>query len=209
MPDRLLVRTPAHTKQIRWNGSLVSIAAHAAVLIAMLAGAATAPKLVTKRWPGTASGVRLLTYYSPGSPHRAVNDLTIKAPPAPNTATVHTRSAPSKPSDASSASAERGTGDAALSGLGDGDMRMAYQKIFPYPRPDLSSLPPGKSGDVVLTAKIDEHGKVQDLTLLSGLGPAIDDTVLATVREWTFTPATRNGTPVQSEQEFHFHYTRA
>ena len=205
----MFVSTAALHTRSRWSGSLVSMAAHAAILIAVLAGAASAPRLVPYKWPGTAKGVRLLTYYSPGSPHRAVNDLTVKAPPALKTATVHTPSAPVKTSEASSASTERGTGNAALSGLGDGDMRMAYQKVFPYPKPDLSSLPPGKSGDVILTAVIDEHGNVQDLTLLSGLGPSIDETVLATVRQWTFTPATRNGTPVPSEQEFHFHYARA
>jgi protein TonB len=28
------------------------------------------------------------------------------------------------------------------------------------------------------------------------------------VKQWLFTPATKGGVPVASEQEFHFHYER-
>ena len=60
----------------------------------------------------------------------------------------------------------------------------------------------------MLDAVIDEHGRVTQLTLLKGLAPAIDQAVIATVRQWLFTPATKDGVPVASEQEFHFHYER-
>jgi protein TonB len=79
---------------------------------------------------------------------------------------------------------------------------------FPYPHPDLSALAHGTRGDVILDAVIDEHGRITGLTLLKGLDPSVDQAVIATVRQWLFTPATRDGVPVVSEQEFHFHYER-
>jgi protein TonB len=45
--------------------------------------------------------------------------------------------------------------------------------------------------------------------MTSGLGPAIDENVIATVQQWTFHPATKDGQPVASEQELHFHYEKA
>lgn len=210
------MQTLAHSDQgktsafQRSRGSLLSAAVHAGLVLAIFAAVQRAPKLVAYKWPGTAKGVRMLTYYSPGSPKHATAELaTRKAPTDPATSTAHAVHAPSQPQRSAAPSADQGTGNAALSGLGDGDMRMAYQKYFPYPKPDLSSLPHGKSGDVVLNAVIDEHGNIKTLTLLSGLGSPIDDTVLATVKQWSFTPATRNGEPVASEQEFHFHYEKA
>src|ERR1039458_3712309 len=79
---------------------------------------------------------------------------------------------------------------------------------FPHPTPDLSGLPHGTEGDVVLDAVIDEHGKIAHLTLLKGLGAPIDQAVIATVQQWCYTPAKKEGIPVPSEQELHFHYQR-
>jgi protein TonB len=36
----------------------------------------------------------------------------------------------------------------------------------------------------------------------------VDETVIAAVRQWEYTPAKKNGVPVVSEQELHFHYER-
>jgi protein TonB len=44
---------------------------------------------------------------------------------------------------------------------------------------------------------------------MKGLGQPIDDVVIATVKQWSFAPATRNGVPIPSEQELHFHYERS
>ena len=103
---------------------------------------------------------------------------------------------------------DTGTGTSAESGAGDGVISIALLQHFPSPHPDLSPLPAGSSGDVVLNAVIDARGRIAELTLLRGLAPSIDEAVMATVKDWTFTPATRNGVPVASEQELHFHYQR-
>jgi len=62
---------------------------------------------------------------------------------------------------------------------------------------------------VILDAVVDQNGKIAELRLIQGLGPAIDNVVIATVKQWSYTPATRNGVPVVSEQELHFHYERS
>lgn len=101
-----------------------------------------------------------------------------------------------------------GIGNSSESGLGEGDIHIALQQHFPYPQPDLSVLARGTKGDVVLDAIIDEHGRIAQLTVLKGLAPSIDQAVIATVKQWLFTPATKDGVPVASEQEFRFHYER-
>ena len=65
---------------------------------------------------------------------------------------------------------------------------------------------PGTEGDVVLDALIDEQRKISNLTLVAGIDSAIDHDVIQTVRVWTFTPATKDGLPISSKQELHFHF---
>jgi protein TonB len=92
--------------------------------------------------------------------------------------------------------------------LGSGDISIAVLKASPRPRPDLSQLPKGVAGDVVLDALIGPDGSIEKLTLVRGLGHGIDEVVIATVQAWTFLPATKDGKPIASEQELHFHYER-
>jgi protein TonB len=93
--------------------------------------------------------------------------------------------------------------------LGDGDISIALMQYFPDPRPDLSRLPHGSRGDVILEATIDATGKISQLTVKQGLGYGVDEAVVATVQQWTFRPAERGGKAVASEQEFHFHFEHA
>jgi protein TonB len=191
------------------SGTAFSALTHIIVLAALIGIMHRAPKLTAYKFPGTKQGVELLTYYAPGSAAMAQNDIPVKAVAKPKAAsTVHAPAADAKPDDASAPSTERGADNSGQSGLGDGDITIALQKYFPYPKPSLSTLPHGTAGDVILTAVIDEHGKISGLTLLQGLGPAIDNEVIQTVNQWTYTPATKNGVPVASVQELHFHYER-
>jgi periplasmic protein TonB len=93
--------------------------------------------------------------------------------------------------------------------LGSGDINIALASYFPTPQPDLSALPRGTKGDVILDIVIDSTGKIADVKMASGLGYGIDETIIATVHQWTFHPATKDGQPVASEQELHFHYEKA
>jgi protein TonB len=93
--------------------------------------------------------------------------------------------------------------------LGSGNINIALASYFPTPKPDLSTLPRGTKGDVVLDVVIDTTGKIAGIKMTSGLGHGIDETIIATVQQWTFRPATRDGQPVASEQELHFHYEKS
>jgi protein TonB len=193
----------------RYRSQLFSLAAHLCLLLCFVGGLRRSAKVVPFRLPGTAQGVTTLTYFSPGSLQPRSSEAPLKRPEktASTPSLQHTAEAPR--ADRSPAiHAEAGVGTAAQSGIGEGDITIALQTYFPYPTPDLSGLPRGTKGDVILNAVIDEHGKIAELTLLKGLGSPVDETVIATVQQWTYTPAMKNGVPVVSEQELHFHYER-
>ena len=187
-----------------------SILLHAAVLTALIAGLGFRAKLSEPlAMPGTVEGHRLLLTYSPGGQPRAgqplPNHLPVhRTPPAiPKPAPVPAPAVSSPPQ-----LAEAGSGPAGASGLGEGDIKIALPQFNPRPSPDLSSLSHGTSGNVVVDVVIDKSGRVAALTLVKGLGQPIDDVVLQTVHTWVFTPASRNGEVIASEQEILVHYDR-
>jgi hypothetical protein len=191
------------------RASLLSAAAHAIAILALLGLLHRHPQLEAFRLPGTRSGVQFLAYYSPGSTHAAVNTVRAKVVDKPvATPTVQPVLTAPKTETSAALDSKQGDSTAGQSGLGDGNITIALQKYFPYPKPSLSSLPAGTTGDVILKAVIDEHGKISELTLLAGLGPAIDDEVIQTVNQWVYTPAMKDGVPVPSVEELHFHYER-
>jgi protein TonB len=92
---------------------------------------------------------------------------------------------------------------------GESDVSVAMADFYPTPKPDLSTLPHGTRGDIVIDIVIDEDGKVVDAHVDQGLGHGVDEAVMAVVQTWTFTPATKAGKPVASEQQLLFHFERA
>jgi protein TonB len=92
---------------------------------------------------------------------------------------------------------------------GEADVTVALANFFPDPKPDLSALPHGTRGDVVLEIVIDEEGKVVDAQVDQGLGHGVDEAVMAVVQTWTFYPATRADKAVPSKQQLLFHFERA
>ena len=158
--------------------------------------------------PGTPAGQRLELTYSPGGQRQTGEHVTAPkalrriAPQRPASKPL-TAPVPSPPQ-----LAETGPGASGPSGLGDGDIKIALPQFNPRPEPDLSGLPHGTSGSVIVDVVIDTAGKVTQLTLVKGLGGAIDNTVLQTVHTWVFTPATRDGQVIASEQEILVHYER-
>lgn len=69
-----------------------------------------------------------------------------------------------------------------------------------------SELPAGVQGDVIVEITIDAEGHVIDEKLLRGLGHGIDERIIAMQRDRRFRPATRNGVPIPSKYEIHFHF---
>jgi protein TonB len=115
-----------------------------------------------------------------------------------------TQTSPNKNSPASDHPDSASGADA----LGSGNINIAMAKYFPRPKPSLANMPSGTKGDVILDVTIDETGRISDLKLVKGIDPAVDETVIATVRQWTFDPASRDGQPIASERELLFHYEK-
>lgn len=192
------------------RSTVLSTALHAAVIGALLLAARMqSPVLAPRHLAGTEHGTEVMLSYQklgapPGAPTAAAARRT-KDPAAPR---PH-KSLADKATQLSEPNSAPVPGNASEGSIGDGDISIALVQFHPRPQPDLSTLPAGGSGDIVLNAVIDMQGHIAQLTVTKSLGTAVDQQVIATVQQWTFTPATRNGAPIPSEQEILFHYERA
>lgn len=191
----------------RWIAA--SVVLHLCVLGALLY--VRSPQLTQVERPGDVSGHLLSLTYSPGFSAPAAKLQTMKTParkpvPSPSVPSA----APEEPVMSAAATPATAKADAAsgMDALGDGDTTLALVVAHPAPQPDLSQLPAGTSGDVIVDVVIGKDGKIAKFTMTRGMGHGVDETVLATIQTWTFQPATRNGLPVASEQELLFHYVR-
>ena len=70
------------------------------------------------------------------------------------------------------------------------------QAVPPMP-PDIAAR---VSAKLVLLVLIDETGRVTEATVKESTHPRYDRMVVQATREWRYTPATRNGMPIPSEQ---------
>ena len=184
---------------------------HAGVLACMAHVPATS--LAPMRLPGTSRGTHLSLTYAPGraSQRAMLSKTAIRQPPKTAPAPAALPLLPTKPqvSASTGVSSTSQTNPASDNdALGTGNVNIALAIKFPTPKPDLTSPPHGTVGDVVVDIVIDAEGRVASVTMSHGLGHGIDETVVATVQQWSFHPATRDGKPVPSEQEPHFHYER-
>ena len=214
----------------RFLGSTsLSVAAHALVAAALLFSMRLRPVHVFTL-PGTPSGTHVELFYLPGQapapalhPQTKVKPRAVAAPettPAPKLVAsapvpqaIHlpplphltvTETAPSP--NASAPASITPDASSGSDSWGSGAMQIALTTFSPSPKPDLSVLPHGVQGDVVVDVTIDPSGKVADLAVLHTIGYGIESTVIGTLRTWTFRPATKDGTPIASVQELHFHY---
>jgi periplasmic protein TonB len=191
----------------------VSVAVHLFVLAALIHQRAA--WIAPIRLPGNEHGTNLSVAYLPGRAPAQASTPNPKAlpqqvqsnTPVPTPPTRKPKTTTSSPNTNSPSSPDPNSTTGADS-LGSGNINIALASYFPSPKPDLSALPRGTKGDVILDVVIDTTGKIADIKMTSGLGHGIDETVIATVQQWTFHPATRDGQPVASEQELHFHYEK-
>jgi periplasmic protein TonB len=94
-----------------------------------------------------------------------------------------------------------------LEGLTEGDeIKPGFAITFTDPRVSRWELPSGVQGDVIVELTIDVEGNVIEEKLLQGMGHGIDERVIATLREWRFRPATRNGVAIPFKYDAHFHF---
>src|SRR5271156_3545253 len=168
------------------------------------------------RLPGSPHGTNLLLTYSPGKAPLQTSTPNPKTrpkqaestTPLPTPVTQKPKDSTASPNTSSPTSTQPDS-TAGADSLGSGNINIALLSYFPTPKPDLSTLPHGTKGDVILDIVIDTTGKIADIKMTSGLGHGIDESVIATIQQWTFHPATKDGQPVASEQELHFHYEKA
>lgn len=93
------------------------------------------------------------------------------------------------------------------SGLpGDHDVRVALPVVAPDPPIMRAKLPDWLRGDVVVEVTIDEQGNVVKTVVLQTVGFGLEETVVATLKQWRFTPAMIDGVAVASRQDVYFHF---
>ncbi|HVO60489.1 MAG TPA: energy transducer TonB [Terriglobales bacterium] len=63
-----------------------------------------------------------------------------------------------------------------------------------------------EEGDVIIEITIDEAGNITDKKVLHSMTPSIDQKVLLALESWHFHPATRDGIPISSKQDVHYHF---
>jgi TonB family protein len=63
-----------------------------------------------------------------------------------------------------------------------------------------------QEGDVIIEITIDEGGNIVDKKVLHSMSAAIDQKVLLALESWHFHPATRDGIPIPSKQDVHYHF---
>jgi TonB family protein len=96
---------------------------------------------------------------------------------------------------------------------GNGADQQNADPAFPVfsPRPPVAdrTLLPSSNQEVVVDVKVSAAGDVLEATLVKGIGNALDQLVLDTVKTWRFHPATVNGNPVATEAELIFPFNRS
>ena len=179
------------TKQSRWIA--VSAALHALALAAVLRGSHM--RVASIPHPGTREGTHLALVYQPGRSAAATAQAAVQPVDTPLSRHLKLKPAPARPASPAASSSSNVT--------------VALATYFPWPRPDLSILPHGTRGDVVVDITIDQQGRIVETQVAQSMGPAIDSSVLSTIQNWTFKPATKDGVAVPSEQELLFHFEHA
>ena len=88
------------------------------------------------------------------------------------------------------------------------DVRPALWIAGPNPQLAASIFAEGLEGDVVVEITIDDQGNIIATHLLQSLSPAVDAAVLEALNQAHFVPAKRNGSPIPSKQDVHYHFPR-
>lgn len=146
-----------------------------------------------------------------GSQHMMVYDSSASLPQhsEAHRAPIHSVRPPRRPllTPVQVPDLEAATAGGSDQALGNGEVSITYVQAFPAQKPDLAGT--GSTGDIKLDVLIDERGHIARIHARTGMTDSIDRMVIATVEQWVFQPAMRDGHPVSSSEELHFHYDRA
>ena len=210
-----LFTQPSDTSRKRWDISLaVSFAAHVVILLVLTYHSSPVFVVPSDVALGIPRSSGTLIYLAPIGAEKAVpaeeeTQLALRRPsPKPSTAkpepVVHENETAKLDATAQGGSLYgTRTPGAPLSG---NEVIPALPQVFPDPAVSRSDLPPGVQGDVVVEVTIDEQGNVVELKLIRGIGYGIEERVLATLRQWHFRPASKDGVTIASQHIVTFHY---
>ena len=204
----------------RWDLSLVvSFAAHVVVILVLTHHSRpifVMPSDVALGTPGSSGSVIYLAAIgaeksaaAPEKPKLTLHPSLAKIPPAPKPAPLTTEDADSTDSTTNEQTARAGSlygtriPGAPLAGH---EIIPALPRVFPDPAVSRADLPPGLQGDVIVEVTIDEQGNVIETKLIRGIGYGIEDRVIATLRQWRFRPASKDGVTIASQHIVTFHY---
>ncbi|MFN0063595.1 MAG: TonB family protein, partial [Myxococcaceae bacterium] len=81
--------------------------------------------------------------------------------------------------------------------------RVEHQVEAVYP---LDALASRREGVVTLLVTVDAKGAVEDASVAESAGEAFDHAALDAIRQWRFSPAKRNGTPIVSRVQVPFRF---
>jgi protein TonB len=208
----------APSRQRCWGSALSSSAlVHIAIVVVLLAPVApifVSPRLVAHGEGGNAVPAMSIALYVPSDLQAVIAPKTtaITLPVAPRPENAEKSAAkqrmnalePEHPSGDKAAGSPTGTSYVGLT-YGD-EVKPALPAIFPDLKIHRDELPDGLQGDVIVEVTIDTQGNVIEEKLLQGMGHGIDERVIAVVHDWRFRPATRNGVPIPSKHDVHFHF---
>lgn len=200
----------------RRNLSLVlSTAIHAAALVALcwrVSPAFVTPNLLARGKGGSSTPASVQLYFPHDTARAAERQPSIVSFPAV-TQKRPEKSKPHRRLNALSQEQQRDSAEAgsrfgtSLEGPADGDeITPGFAVSFTDPRVSRWELPNGLQGDVIVELTIDTQGNVVEEKLLQGLGHGVDEKIIATLRDWHFRPATRNGVAIPFKYDAHFHF---
>lgn len=213
-PEARLLNDSCLGKHRRSFALVVSALVHGAALVILCWRPAifVKPRLIAHGEGGAATPV-LLPLYLPQHMETTPVQASVLSLPAPATKAQKTRLRKRsnnlenrKPAESVEAGAREGS---AFDGPADGDeVKPALPLPGSFADPVVSrwELPGGVQGEVIVEITIDREGKVVEEKLLKGMGQAIDEKVIAALRDWRFRPATRNGVAIPSKHDVHFHF---
>jgi TonB family protein len=93
-----------------------------------------------------------------------------------------------------------------LYGFSTSDYKLATRTAGEIPPIPAADLPPRFEQYVMVDITIDVDGRVDEAQIVGGLvPPKIQYTLLSAIREFKYSPATRNGTPIPSQLEIVVH----
>jgi protein TonB len=203
------------------SATIVSVACHAALLALLLVSATQAT--LKKPQPSTlccvaelqvAGGSRALHLPPPevavakanhSTKHSPAQEPVTRSPSTPRERRIAkasgTNAIAAHPLDLGSNSVAGNGGDAQ-------NTTIAFPVFYPNPAVRDRSLLPASEKQVIIDVQLNAGGDVVGENLVKGIGNALDQMALDSVKIWRFQPATVNGKPVESEAEVIFSFSQ-